>query len=103
MVNIMDAYAIINKSVLNVANDLVSLNVLNVEDKPYQIRLEESVISVADRHNRIDKTVIKGHNLSQYINKFYNITLNSSDVVWLDILINASKKQINLTEFGDLV
>ena len=46
--------------------------------------------------------VIKGHNLSQYVNKFYNITLNSSEVIWLDILINAPKKQINLTEFGDL-
>lgn len=102
MVSIIEAYAIVNKSVLNVANDLVALNTLEIDDKPYQIRLRESSVSIADRRKRIDNVVVKGHNLSQYVNKFYDITLNSSEVIWLDILINAPKKQINLTEFGDL-
>lgn len=101
MVNIMEAYAIVNNSILNVANDLVALDILDVEDKRYQIRLQETPVSVAEIRKRVDGVVVKGHDLSQYVNKFYNITLVSSEVIWLDILINASRKQINLTEFGE--
>lgn len=103
MVSIMDAYGILNKSVLNVINDMVLLDSVEFEDKPYQVRLDENSVSVAEIHNRLENTVVVGHNLTQYVNKFYSIFLDSSEVVMLDYLININPENIDLTEFGEFL
>lgn len=101
MVSVMDAYSALNQSVLNVLNDMVLLDNVEFKDKPYQVRLEENVVSVADTRNRLDNTVIVGHNLMQYVNKFYSIYLDSSEVSLIDYIININPEEIDLTEFGE--
>lgn len=103
MVDVMDAYRALNSSVLNVINDLVPLHVLETDDSKYQVRLEDTSISVSQIHERLDNTVVVGHRLEQYINRFYSIYLDSSEVVALDILINVSPENIDLTEFGEFL
>lgn len=103
MVDRIDAYRIVNASVLRVVNDMVLLDVFEVSDRPSQIRLEEAVFSVAETRERLDGTVVVAHELSQYTNKFYSITLNTSDVVWLDYLVGHNISEIDLTEFGEYV
>lgn len=101
MVNIYSAYKIVNQSILKVLDDLVPIEVIEEEDKPYQIRLDEAVVSIADRHDRLNGKAVVCHNLDQYVNKFYSINLMSEDVAWLDILINAHLEFTDLTEFGE--
>lgn len=103
MVDIIDAYRIVNASVLRVADDLVPLEVMEPYDKPSQIRLEEAVFSVAETRDRLDGIVVVAHDLTQYTNKFYSITLDTSDVVWIDYLVGHSISEIDLTEFGEYV
>jgi hypothetical protein len=73
------------------------------DNKSYQVRLDENLVSVAETHNRLEKTVVVAHNLSQYINKFYSIFLDSSETVPLDYLINVNPEDIDLTEFGEFL
>lgn len=103
MVSKISAYAIINKSVLQVANDTVLLNTEEIQDKPYQVRLEEAPYSIAERRNRLDGVVVVAHDLSQYVNKFYSIILKTKDEVPLDYLIVNRTESIDLTEFGEYV
>lgn len=103
MVDVIDAYRIVNTSVLRVAEDLVELDTMELPDKSSQIRLDEAVYSVAEIRGRLDGTVVVAHELSQYTNKFYSITLNTGEVVWLDYLVGHSISEINLTEFGEYV
>lgn len=101
MVDLINAYKIVNQSIMRVFEDLVPLDTLDVESKPYQIRLDEAVISIADRRDRLQGKSVVCHNLDQYVNKFYSINLTSEDVAWLDILINAHLDFTDLTEFGE--
>ena len=103
MVDLMDAYRLVNQSILNVADDLVVLDQIEIENKPYQLRLESSTCSIAERRDRLNSQVIVCHDLNQYINKFYSINLTSEDTAWLDILIDAHLELTDLTEFGDYV
>ena len=103
MVDIMDAYRIVNQSILRVADDLVVLDQVEFENKPYQVRLEESPFSIAERRDRLGSQVVVCHDLNQYINKFYSINLTSEDTAWLDILLDAHLEFTDLTEFGDYV
>lgn len=103
MVDLIDAYKIINKAVLQVANDIVLLDQLEYEEKPYQVRLEETPFSIAERRNRLDGIVVVGHDLSEYTNRFYSITLEQSEIAMLDYLINIRHEDIDLTEFGEYV
>lgn len=103
MVDLIDAYRIVNKSVLQVADDLVELDVLEFEDKPNQVRLEETPFSIAERHERLNGLVVVGHNLTEYTNKFYSISLVGSDYAWIDYLIDAKTETIDLTEFGEFI
>lgn len=103
MVSVMDAYSILNKSVLNVINDMVMLDSEEFDDKPYQVRLEETAVEVGESRRRIDNVVVVGHHLTQYVNKFYPIFLDSSEVVMLDYLININPENIDLTEFGEFL
>jgi len=103
MVSVMDAYSILNKSVLNVINDMVMLDSEEFDDKPYQVRLEETAVEVGESRRRIDNVVVVGHHLTQYVNKFYSIFLDLSEVVMLDYLININPENIDLTEFGEFL
>ena len=103
MVSIMDAYSILNKSVLNVINDMVMLDSVEFDDKPYQVRLEETAVEVSESRRRIDNVVVVGHHLTQYVNKFYSIFLDLSEVVMLDYLISINPENIDLTEFGEFL
>lgn len=103
MVSVMDAYSILNKSVLNVINDMVTLDSVEFDDKPYQVRLEETAVEVGESRRRIDNVVVVGHHLTQYVNKFYSIFLDLSEVVMLDYLININPENIDLTEFGEFL
>lgn len=103
MVDTMDAYAIVNRSILQVANDMVVLDAEVVEDKPYQFRLEETPFSIAECRQRLDGTVVVAHDLQQYVNKFYSIILDASDSVWIDYLVDYKVEDIDLTEFGEYV
>lgn len=103
MVDIIDAYRIVNASVLRVANDLVELESFDVPDRSSQLRLDEAVFSVAETRRRLDGVVVVAHDLTQYTNKFYSITLNTSETVWIDYLVGHSISEIDLTEFGDYV
>lgn len=103
MVSVMDAYSILNKSVLNVINDMVMLDSAEFDDKLYQVRLEETAVEVGESRRRIDNVVVVGHHLTQYVNKFYSIFLDLSEVVMLDYLININPENIDLTEFGEFL
>ena len=103
MVNIFDAYRILNKSVLNVAESMVALDTLEFEDKVYQVRLDETPISITERRDRLNGGVLVCHDLNQYVNKFYSINLTSADTAWIDILLNARSEFTDLTEFGGYV
>lgn len=103
MVDKFDAYRILNQAVLNVANDLVQLEVIETHDKPSQLRMEEAVYSVSETRGRLDGTVVVAHDLEQYINRFYSITLNTNDAVWIDYLVGHRIEDIDLTEFGEYV
>ena len=100
---IMDYFSILNKSVLNVLDDTVMIETTEFDDKVPQIRLEETPVSVAEVRERLNNVVVVGHNLTQYINKFYSIYLDSSEIVAIDYLINATKENIDLTGFGEFI
>ena len=99
MVDIFDAYRILNQSVLNVINDTISLNVIEVEDKVPQYRMEETPYSISEKYDRIAPVVV-AHNIVQYTNRFYTIQLDSKEVCLLDILIHLDRSEVDLREFG---
>ena len=103
MVNIYDAYKIINKSILRVADDVVPLDILELEDRSCQVRLDEAPFSLTERRDRVDGVVVVGHNLNEYVNRFYSISLDSNVELLFDFLINAGNQQIDLTEFGEFL
>lgn len=103
MVDRIDAYRIINESVLKVANDIVALDYLETTKKPSYVRLEEAVYSVSETRERLDGTVVVAHELSQYINRFYSINLSTNDTVLIEYLIGHRVEDIDLTEFGEYV
>lgn len=104
MVSIYTAYAMINQAVLASVDSLVFLQPVE-EEKVIRnyVRLEESPNTITERKTRLEKTVVIAHKLEQYTNKFYSISLEEDDFVYLDILLDASKEQIDLTEFGEFV
>lgn len=95
----IDMYRIINEDILRVADDMVPLDILEVEDRQVQFRLHEAVFSLAERRERLTP-VVTAHNLMQYTNKFYSIGLATSDVCWLDILIDLNQEDIDLSGLG---
>ena len=95
MIHILDAYSIINGSILQVCKDTNKLN-LYVEDKPAPptFRLVEETFVITDESKKRLTGVITAHDLSQYTNRFYGINLKESVDVWLDILINVNKRDL---------
>lgn len=101
MVDLIDAYQVLNMSILDVINSINPLDDLHVEDKQVQVRMDEPVFSITDRQKVLNSPVIRCHNLTQYINKFYSIHLDESSTPSIDYLININISDIDLTEFGE--
>ena len=99
--SMIDMYRIVNESVLRVANDMVEITLVEEDEKLLQARLVETPFSLAERRDRLVPVVV-GHNLMQYTNKFYSINLKSSEVCWLDILIDLNKDDIDLSDIGGI-
>lgn len=97
----IDMYRIVNEGILRVADDMVELTELDVEDKQMQYRVEEAVFSLAERRERLTP-VVTAHNLMQYTNKFYNINLTTTEVCWLDLLIDLKQEDIDLSGLGGI-
>lgn len=95
MIHILDAYSIVNKSVLQVCRDTNTLT-LYVEEKPAppRHRLVEDTYVITDSDKKRLTGVITAHNLEQYTNRFYGINLKERVDVWLDILINVNKRDL---------
>ena len=93
MINVLDAYAIVNQSILQVCKDTNTLN-LYMEEKPAPppYRLTEQPFEITDEDRQRLTGVITAHNLIQYTNRFYGIQLKEYIDVWLDILINVNKR-----------
>lgn len=103
MVDLIEAYRVLNQSVCRVADDTVVLNTFDVDDRVVPLRMEDDTFSVSTIRQRLDGAVVLAHDLSQYVNRFYSITLDSETVPWLEYLIHARDEQINLTEFGECI
>lgn len=103
MVDIYTSYKILNSSILKVAREMILLTQIEFEDPTAQVRLEEASFSIAERKDKLEGSTVLAHNLTQYVNKFYSITLDSENAVWLDYLININTDEIDLTEFGELL
>lgn len=101
MVDIMTAYSILNKSVLNVLNDMVPLTVLETDD-PVYTRLEEIEPDVSECRQQVNEAVVVAHKLDQYMNKFYIIKLEEAQSTLIDDLINIDMSKINLEEFWSM-
>lgn len=97
----IDMYRIVNEAVLKVANDMVEISVYDEELDPIQYRLKETPFSIAERRDRLGPVVV-GHNLMQYTNKFYSISLQSSEKCWLDFLIDLDPANIDLSGLGGI-
>lgn len=94
-----DLYRIVNTSLRDVANDMVALDILDVEEKQVQYRVEQAVFSLAERRERLG-AVVTAHNLMQYTNKFYSIGLTSMEPCELDWLIDLKSEDIDLSGLG---
>lgn len=103
MVNWITAYQIINRAVLAVSSELITLEQLEVETKSNYVRLDESPISISETRKQLDACVVLAHDLTQYVNKFYAINLQEDTSIWIDYLIGHTMDEIDLTEFGDYV
>ena len=97
----IDAYRIINQSILKVVKDMVPIKPLDIEPPTWveQHRLVESTFLVAERNQRVANVVV-AHNLNQYVNKFYQIDLVEGTECYLDYLIDIDYSEINIAELG---
>lgn len=99
MVNRFDAYKIINKGIMEVADSLVELTIFDPIKKPAQLRIKEKSFNISGRQTRLTNVIV-GHNLLQYTNKFYSISMRESDQVLIDYLISIDEEPSSLTGFG---
>lgn len=97
----IDAYQIINKSILNVVRDMVTVTPAELPTPTYaeQHRMFESTFSVAEKSQRVAQAVV-AHNLNQYVNKFYQIEITESVECYLDYLIDIDYDDIDIAELG---
>lgn len=82
---IVDGFRIINQQVANVINSVVLLEIVEVDDEKPEPRLEESTFNVAEK-TRTLRSCVTAHDLKQYINRFYSISLTEDDVCMFDCL-----------------
>lgn len=86
----IDAYRVINKSVLSVALSLNALEEVKEEKKQQYIRLEEAAFVLTEETNRYCQ-VVSAHDLHQYKNKFHSISLKEKFECWIDVLLSIDK------------
>lgn len=99
MVDLITAYNIVDKSILNVANDMVTTETIDFKEEVIPYRLQEIPINLAERNTRI-KAVVVAHDLRQYVQKFYSISMKSSEKCLIDILVDLDDDMIDVSEFG---
>lgn len=85
---LIDGYKIINHHLAEVVNATVLLETLNVEDERPVARLEESTFNVAEK-TRTLKSCVTAHDVRQYINRFYSISLVEEESCLFDILLDS--------------
>lgn len=100
MVNDYNAYKILNKSLLDVANSVNPLSPLEFQDiEREQIRLTEEDVYITERGHRLSTGVVSAYNLDNYRREFTSILVDVNKDNWIDFLI-FKPKVIDLSEFN---
>ena len=102
MVDLIQAYRAIDKSLCDVAESIVPLKVLPFENKKQKVILKDSPFNLTKKDYVLQEHIVVAHNLNQYKNIFYTIQLESSDVPWIDFLINDNEDEYGDYEYGGL-
>lgn len=87
----IEIYSAINKSLISVAESITALK--PVEDKkvePY-VRLQENPFVLTEDIARVSQ-VVTAHELNEYVNKFYSISLRDKTSSWLQYLLRIDKE-----------
>lgn len=101
MVNEYNAYKILNKSLLTVAQSINPLSPLEFQDiKHEQIRLEEQDVYLTERGARLSSGILVAYNLDTYKREFNSILVDAEKDNWFDILIY-KPKVVDLSEFNE--
>lgn len=97
----IDAYKIVNESILKVIKDMIPIKPLEIEPPTWveQHRLVESTFQISEKSQRVANAVV-AHNLNQYVNKFYQIDLVEGTECYLDYLIDIDYNDIDIAELG---
>lgn len=90
---LIDGYKIINHHLAEVVNATILLETLEVEDERPVARLEESTFNVAEK-TRTLKSCVTAHDVRQYINKFYSISLVEGETCLFDTLLDSLNDEL---------
>lgn len=85
--DIIDSYAIINKSVLEVMRAVNRLEEVPTQKKKEYIRLQENPFTLSKETER-DSQIVTAHDLNQYKVRFHSIRLENKVESWLQILLS---------------
>lgn len=96
----IDGFRALNVSLKSVVDSIVPVSVFETEVRPSRIRLEEATFHVADKLERVTP-IVTAHDLNQYINRFYSISLIEQERCMLDLLLDWDYEGIDLSGFGD--
>lgn len=96
MVDIITGYSILNKQLLQVAKEMNVLSQIVLKEKPIQVQVKEVPYTISDKFERLGPTVV-AHDLSQYINRFHSIRLDSEETCMLDDLCDFNTDDIDLS------
>lgn len=92
MIHILDAYSLLNQSVLKVCEELTPLTQYVEETRVAPPRLREQTYSITEEQRNRVSAVVTAHNLGEYTNRFYGVQLTESITVWLDYLIEVGRR-----------
>lgn len=84
--DVYSAYSAINKSVLNVVRSIVAMEPVKEEEKIDVIRVKESPL-VLTKDIMVAGKVVTAHNLHQYKNNFYKLSIENNIECLLDDLL----------------
>ncbi len=99
MIDIIDAYKIVNTSVLDVIRSVNPLKMLEDEDRSGYVRVRETGFNTAERSYRLTNVVV-AHDLMQYMNRFHSIVLREKSICYMDILWDLDYENFSLAGFG---
>lgn len=94
VINILDAYRVVNESLVAVCKDIVVLSVYEEKPTSPPFRIRETPFTITDEQSERLASVVTSHNLLQYSNRFYGINLREDIDVWLDILIAVDNRDL---------